>query len=245
MSGSHENVVYQHALTRREFRQRMGTGQLKAVLVPLGALEQHLEHLAMEHDWRSVNHVAREIAQRLTPHVLIAQTLMAGISEHHMRYAGTISLRPGTFLSVLFDVVDSLVRAGWKTIIVINGHGGNVAPCLAAWDQLVRQYPVNAHFLSYWDVLNEDDARQLLTAGHRLPDDLPGHAQEFETSIARSAFPENIRSPALADQPDPAPALATADQGSELLRRIVDRLTERIRRWIDGSDRAAVPPFHP
>jgi len=37
-------------LTRREFRQRMGSGALQACIIPVAAVEQHLEHLAMEHD---------------------------------------------------------------------------------------------------------------------------------------------------------------------------------------------------
>ena len=40
-------------LTRREFRQRMASGQLQGCIIPVAAIEQHLEHLAMEHDWRS------------------------------------------------------------------------------------------------------------------------------------------------------------------------------------------------
>ena len=88
-------------LTRREFRQRMQSGELKACIVPVAAIEQHLEHLAMEHDWRSVCHVATVVAERLRPHVLVAEGIMAGISEHHMRHPGTLSLRPGTLLAVL------------------------------------------------------------------------------------------------------------------------------------------------
>ena len=39
--------------TRREFRERMQSGELKACIIPTAATEQHLEHLAMEHDWAS------------------------------------------------------------------------------------------------------------------------------------------------------------------------------------------------
>ena len=56
-------------LTRRQFRERMETGQLQCCLIPVAAIEQHLEHLAMEHDWRSVNHIAEQVASRLQPHV--------------------------------------------------------------------------------------------------------------------------------------------------------------------------------
>src|SRR5690348_8262882 len=84
-------------LTRREFRERMAAGELKACIIPLAAIEQHLEHLAMEHDWRSVSLVASQVAERLRPNVLVAEGLLAGISEHHMRHPGTLTLRPGTF----------------------------------------------------------------------------------------------------------------------------------------------------
>ena len=32
-------------LTRREFRERMESGELQACIIPLAAVEQHLEHL--------------------------------------------------------------------------------------------------------------------------------------------------------------------------------------------------------
>ena len=51
-------------LTRREFRERMASGELKLCVLPLAAIEQHLEHLAMEHDWRSVKIVAEGVAKK-------------------------------------------------------------------------------------------------------------------------------------------------------------------------------------
>src|SRR6266702_1902346 len=100
--------VLQRKHTRREFRQRMQAGDLRACIIPVAAIEQHLEHLAMEHDWRSVCHVATAVAERLRPHVVVAEGLMAGISEHHLRHPGTLSLSPGAFLAVLDDLIDSV-----------------------------------------------------------------------------------------------------------------------------------------
>lgn len=232
-------------LTRREFRDRMNAGQLKCCIIPVAAIEQHLEHLAMEHDWRSVNHIATAVAERLRPRVIVAQALMAGISEHHMRHPGTLSLRPGTFLAALADVIDSMVRAGFKNLLVLNGHGGNVQPCRATWDQFLRQTQVNLHFLSYWDVLTPEDARQWLQGGQRLPEDLPGHAQEFETSFALAAFPENLRSSAVQDQADQSPALATAETGGKVIAATVDRVASYVQEMIEGNRVAPVPAFHP
>src|SRR5437773_6609794 len=221
-----EGEVLLRKLTRREFRQRMQSAELKACLIPIAAIEQHLEHLAMEHDWRSVCHVAVAVAERLRPRALVVEGLMAGISEHHMRHPGSLSLQPGTFLSVLSDLINSVIRAGFKNVLVLNGHGGNITACRAAWDQFLRLHQVNLQFLSYWDVLTEADAKDLLKSGHHLPEDLPGHAQEFETAVALAAFPENVRTAVWADQADLKPSIATAGQGGALIERIVERVSD-------------------
>src|SRR5947207_9351618 len=108
-------------LTRREFRGRMESGELAACIIPVAAVEQHLEHLAMEHDWASVSHVAAAVAGRMAPRVVVAEGIMAGISEHHMRHPGTLSLRPGTFLAVVADLVESLTRGGFRNLLILNG----------------------------------------------------------------------------------------------------------------------------
>ncbi|MEK6238576.1 MAG: creatininase family protein [Planctomycetales bacterium] len=243
MTDAAEILLGKH--TRREFRERMRSGELKACILPTAAIEQHLEHLAMEQDWRSATHIASAVAKRLRPQVVVAEGLMAGVSEHHMKHPGTLSLSPGVFISVLQDLIDSLVRAGFDNILVLNGHGGNVAPCNAIWDQYLRRFQVNLHFLSYWNVLTEDDAKELLTSGHRLPTDLPGHAQEFETSFALSAFPENVRTEMWTDQPDPKPSSATKECGDAFIDRIVDRVSAYVREMIDGDRVQEIPPFHP
>lgn len=230
--------------TRREFRERMQAGELKLCLIPVAAVEQHLEHLAMEHDWRSVTLVAERVARQLAPHTIVAEGLMCGSSEHHMKHAGTLSLTPATFLAVLHDMIDSMVRAGFRNLVVLNGHGGNIVPCRSNWDQFLRRFQINLHFLSYWDVYEEKDT-ELLESGKRMPEDLPGHAQEFETSFALAEFPENVRTEIWTDQPDPTPAMATAAKGHAFIERATERLVPLIREIMEGKRVAEVPPFHP
>lgn len=231
-------------LTRREFRQRINSRELQACILPVAAIEQHLEHLAMEHDWRSVNQVASEVAQRMAPRVLVAQGLMVGVSEHHMTHPGTLTLRPGTFLAALNDLIRSLVKAGFRNILVLNGHGGNVVPCNANWDQFLREFQINLHFLSYWDTLTETEA-EWLTQGNRIPQDMPGHAQEFETAFALAHFPENVREDALHDQEDKKPAAATAELGLRMTETIVERVSDYVEKMINGTLEQGVPEFHP
>jgi creatinine amidohydrolase len=230
--------------TRREFRQRMESGELKACVIPIAAIEQHLEHLAMEHDWRSAQHVATLLAEQLKPNVLVVEGVMAGISEHHMKHMGTVTISPGAFIAVLNDIVDSMVRAGFKNILVLNGHGGNIVPLKGVWDQFVRRHQVNLQFMSYWDAYTAKDAEDILDSGKRLPDDLPGHAQEFETSFALEVFPENVRTDMWTDQEDPNPAMATAGKGREFIDRLMPRLVEKLGNMIAGDDVVAMPHFH-
>ena len=242
MTENRAPIVDLSHLTRREFRERMAAGELQAAILPVAAVEQHLEHLAMEHDWRSTYMVACRVAEALAPNVVVAPGVMTGISEHHMKHPGTLTLAPGTFLAVLADLIDSLVRAGLKNILVLNGHGGNVAPVAGTWDQFLRRFQTNLHFLSYWDVLTDDDARECLDGG---PDALPGHAQEFETSVALAHFPGNVRIEAMAEQPDRSPAKGSAETGRELTNRIVARVADYVRGMIEGERAAEIPPFFP
>lgn len=243
MSQEPEVLLRKH--TRREFRNRMHAGELQACIIPVAAIEQHLEHLAMEHDWRSAMHVAVGVAERLRPQVVVAEGLMAGVSEHHMKHPGTISLNPGTFLAVVHDMIDSMVRAGFQNILVLNGHGGNIVPCRSNWDQYLRRFQVNLHFLPYWDVYTVEDAGELMESGQRLPDDLPGHAQEFETSFALAAFPENVRTDMWTDQQDQTPAMATAAKGTAFIERAVERVAKYLQEMIDGKRVQPIPDFHP
>lgn len=225
--------------TRREFRQRMESGELQGVILPVAAIEQHLEHLAMEHDWRSAVHVATRVAERLAPRVVVAEGVMAGISEHHMRHAGTLTLSPATFLAVLGDLIDSVVRAGFRHVLVLNGHGGNIVPCRAVWDQMLRRFQVNLQFLPYWEVLDHEDAKVLESQS------IPGHAQEYETSFALAAFPENVRTAMWKDQVDQSPSLATAEKGEILMERTVERVAQYLEEMLAGRREAEIPPFFP
>ncbi len=259
MSASSEQRIYLHKNTRREFRERMQAGELKACIIPVAATEQHLEHLAMEHDWRSVMHVATEAALRMQPHVLVAPAMNIGISEHHMRHIGTLSALPGSWLGVLFDAIRSMHHAGFRNILVLNGHGGNVAPCNGIWGQFQQRLEfsspysreaappapagkpsANLHFISYWDLLPRDIAEATLATKR-----WPGHAQEFETAFALAAFPENVRHDAMRDQADKEPLTATAEAGRKLIEAIVTEVVKYLEGMIDGTNVAEVPEFHP
>ena len=53
--------------TRKEFREAIEGGALKAVILPTGSTEQHNEHLAMINDTASVTLIAQKAALLLFP----------------------------------------------------------------------------------------------------------------------------------------------------------------------------------
>jgi creatinine amidohydrolase len=239
MSSSEAEILLPK-LTRREFRERMRSGELSGCIIPVAATEQHLEHLAMEHDWRSVLYIATEVAHRVAPRVLIAPTLSIGISEHHMRHPGTLSAMPGSWLGVLHDSIRSMHQAGFKNILVLNGHGGNIAPCEGIWGQFQQRFEINLQFRSYWEFLPPELAQRHLKTGR-----FPGHAQEFETAFALAAFPENVRHAAMAEQADREPLQATAEAGQAMIEGIVEGVARHLRGMLDGTSVAPIPPFMP
>jgi len=232
--------IWLQKLTRREFREQMSSGELVGCIIPVAATEQHLEHLSMEHDWRSVLYISGEVARRLAPRVLVAPSMNIGISEHHMRHLGTLSAMPGPWLGVLHDTIRSMHHAGFKNILVLNGHGGNIAPCEGIWGQFQQRFEINLQFHSYWDFLPAELAKAHLKTGR-----FPGHAQEFETAFALAAFPENVRHTAMADQSDREPLQATAETGRVLIAGIVDGVTRYLAGMLDGTNVAPIPPFMP
>ncbi len=224
-------------LTRREFRQAIESGRFTTAIVAIASNEQHLEHLAMEHDVASVTYIAREAAQRLYPQVIVTLPMAVGISEHHMIHKGTISARPGGWLAVLFDVVESLVRHGVKNVLIFNGHGGNSLPVMGVIEQwrysLKFTAPeVNLQFCSYWELI----PREFLLR-HMETDIIPGHAKEFETAIGLALFPENVRQEAMRDQADPDSLLATAEKGRLFVEEAVRQTVDYLKAMMEGRIR--------
>jgi len=172
---------------RRQIREALNAGTLKAAIVPTGSTEQHNEHLAMIHDTSSALHVSKLAAERLHPQVVVATPLAIGVSEHWMHHKGTLTLRPEVFTEVLYDVCDSLRRHGIRNVLVVNGHAGNVGPVRERLDGFRERLGIGLSFHSYWEAYTPELIKAQMESGN-----CPGHAAEFETSFALAAFPENV-----------------------------------------------------
>ncbi len=173
--------------TRKEFREAIEGGPLKAMIVPTGSTEQHNEHLAMINDTASVTLVAQKAALLLYPQVMVATPVAVGISPHWMDRKGTLTLKRETFLAVVFDICESLQTHGVQKILILNGHGGNVLPLRQSVADFSKKLGIRVEVNSYWDAYTPEIIKRYMDANKA-----PGHAGEFETSFAMAAFPERI-----------------------------------------------------
>ena len=107
----------------REIEAAHARGQTTAILA-CGAVEQHGPHLPTGTDDHLGTAMA-ERAARLAGNALVAPTLRPGLSEHHMAFPGSFTLRPSTFVALLEDYCHSLARQGFERIVIFASHGGN------------------------------------------------------------------------------------------------------------------------
>jgi creatinine amidohydrolase len=157
------------------------------VVLALGATEQHARHMPLATDALIGDHLARALADRLD--AFLAPTLRVGCSEHHVGFAGTMSLAPETFAAVVADLVRSLVKGGFRRIVLVPSHGGNFAPLAAAVAELPERDSVTA--LTDLGVLFE--IPQIGEREYGVPLGEGGlHAGEWETSMLLAIHPELV-----------------------------------------------------
>ncbi len=104
------------------------------VIIPVGALEQHGDHLPIGTDFLNGVERCKLIAQERD--ILVAPVLMVGQSPYHMGFAGSLSLKAETIIDVHLQAVESLIHHGFKRFIIMNSHGGNRAISTLLVDQI-------------------------------------------------------------------------------------------------------------
>ncbi len=104
------------------------------IIVPIGSVEQHGPNGLIGTDHLCAEVVAKGVGDAVG--CAVAPTLAYGMSQHHLAFTGSATLRPSTLMLVVRDVVQSLAVHGFRRFFFINGHGGNVATVTAAFDEI-------------------------------------------------------------------------------------------------------------
>lgn len=236
-----------HEMTAPQLQQVPRDGVV--VVAPIAACEQHSRHLPVYTDTILVTGVAEGVEQRLPKKVLLLPTLWFGASHHHLRFGGTLSADVDTHIDMLCELVRPLLDDGYKRVMILNGHGGNIDTMQTALRRLQPAYrTVQLTAASYWDLAAQELAN--LAEGPRKQ---MGHACEFETSMVLALRPELVRREEIKDDPLPSepalrglyiaedmwqrtdhgaagyPELASAEKGRSFLSAAIERTAEVVQ----------------
>jgi len=181
-------------MTREQIRQ-VAPGAV--AVLPLAAIEQHGPHLPVCTDLLICETVAQRAVEATVGRssAVVTPALCFGNSHHHYPFPGVLSLTSHTYIAAVTEVLESLVRSGFRKLVLFNGHGGNTdANGVVALDMVNRLgHPVSVATASYWDI-----SREALTEGGMVADALlPGHAGYFETSMVMAIRPDLVDRDAL------------------------------------------------
>lgn len=194
----------------------------RGIIVPTGSTEQHCPIGVMGTD-----HIdAETIAWRMggIADAMVGPTITVGISEHHMTFPGSITLKPTTYIALLSDYILSLVSHGFERFYILNGHGGNTATLNAAFAEIYNHLrcargtgaPDVRCKAMKWFENDVCEAKALELTGHTAR----GHASAAEVSVAQFADPANIRKAKL--DPEYGPLDHTFYNSEDFRRRFPD-----------------------
>ncbi len=116
-------------------------------VLPLGSTEQHA-YLSLSVDSILSERLAAEATDPLG--VPVFPVLAYGITPYFRAFPGTITLRVKTYMSILRDILDGMAEHGFKRILIVNGHGGNV-PAQGLVGEWMADHPgVRIKFHNWW-----------------------------------------------------------------------------------------------
>jgi len=229
-------------LSWTEVEAALAAGRRRAI-VCAASTEQHGPHLPEATDALLGAAYAGGLAERLGD-ALVAPIIRPACSEHHMAFAGSLTIPETLLMDIIDAYLASLRRHGFERFVVMSSHGGNY-PVLARWE---RERPAS-------DTVVLSDF-QVFEAGFEAirrfgrTDTAGPHAEVLETSMMLHLHPELVHmeravtgftgKSSLDDvlsrgmraiTPNGVlgdPVGATAEMGAAVLEAIVDRLRQQV-----------------
>jgi creatinine amidohydrolase len=158
-----------------------------AAVLPVGSTEQHGPHAPLGTDAFHAESVAEAGAAAHDDEVLVAPTVPVGVAEEHRAFDGTLWVSPATLREYVREVVLSLADVV-DVVVVVNGHGGNVAALREATARVTRDGDCYAVPFTWFDSVDRDAAAR---AAGVEPVTL-GHGGPVETALLRHTHPDLV-----------------------------------------------------
>ncbi|WP_106745776.1 creatininase family protein [Yoonia maritima] len=162
--------------------------QTAIAILPTAAIEQHGPHLPVGTDTMIMQGMLDEFRAQcpddLDPWILPIQAV--GKSNEHLWARGTLTLTAATALAAWTEIGLSVARAGFKKIVIVNSHGGN----LDLISILSRELRVQAGMLAVkcqWGSFGHPEG---MYSAHELAYGI--HGGDVETSLMLAMRPECV-----------------------------------------------------
>jgi creatinine amidohydrolase len=183
-----KRTVQLERLSSPEVAQACRDAQGIAV-IPVGAVEIHGPHLPVGTDTAEAYAIALRAAEAAG--VLVTPPIWFGNSRLFLDFPGTVSVRPEVLKDFIKDVALSLVRHGFNTIIILDGHGGNYGILDLLVEELHLETSALACHVRAWELAT-------LPKPAGTPD-YDGHGGSSETSAMLALSPADVNPSQFAD----------------------------------------------
>ena len=121
------------------------------VLIPVGSLEQHGDAGPLACDTIIPVRLCAEAGMKTG--VAVTPAITFGMSENHMGFPGTVTLRSSTLSAMASDISISLYNHGFRKIIFLSGHGGNRSPIIGGLNEASEECPeADLRYLLYTEL---------------------------------------------------------------------------------------------
>ncbi len=230
----------------------------KGIIIPIGSTEQHGPNGMIGTDAICPEVIAQGVGEQCG--AMIAPTISVGMAQHHLGFAGSITLRPTTLIAVLRDIVASLTHHGFEHCYFLNGHGGNVATVTAAFSEIYADASfdkANNHSSTRLKLSNWYMAPGVRSLSQSLFGGSEGsHATPSEVSLTYFAYPQHVKSASMTPKLAPHgsirdaqdyrrqfpdgrigsdPSLASVEAGEKLYHAAVKDITADYQRFLQSA----------
>lgn len=155
------------------------------ILVPIGSTEQHGPAAPLGLDTYVAIALAEDAAKQTG--VISTPPMWFGDSTHHLGFPGTVSIRTEVLSEYVKDVIRSLVKHGFKKIVIINGHKITNLTALQTAVRNLKEFEFPDIFLAVIDPIKTGvEAAKVRENGEH-------HAGELETSHIMYKYPDLIK----------------------------------------------------